>query len=191
MTRPLTLCAALLVALAGCRSAAPTMSSDVADGPDAVTVFLVRHAETAPDGTRDPGLSDAGRQRAEALAETLRHDRVRAVYATEYRRTQETAAPIARREGVEVTVVPYGSGPLDAYVARLADQIRARLDAPDFEPAEGVVVVGHSNTIPALAEALTGTPVPPIAEDEYSRRIRLLVFRDRAVPLPDEPGGAR
>jgi len=184
MTRATVL---LLVALgfAGCRSAAPP-TPEPSPGPEGVAVWLVRHAETAPDGTRDPGLSDAGRQRAEDLAHVLRYARVRAVFATEYRRTQETAAPLARQEGLETTVVPYGSGPLDVYTQGLVDRIRARLDAPDYDDSEGVVVVGHSNTIPALAEALLGAPVPPIAEDEYDRRIGILVFRDRAFPMPED-----
>ena len=169
------------VSFAGCRSAAPPAPEP---GPEAVAVWLVRHAETAPDGTRDPGLSDAGRRRAEAYAARFANARVRAVYATEYRRTQETAAPLARQEGLDVTVVPYGSGPLDVYTQGLVERVRARLDAPDYDDSEGVVVVGHSNTIPALAEALLGAPVPPIAEDEYDRNIGILVFRDHAIPMP-------
>ena len=180
MTR-LASCVALLVAVAGCRSTAPTTS---AVESAAITVFLIRHAETAPDGTRDPGLSDAGHQRAEAYAERFANARLRTVYATEYRRTRETAAPVAEREGIDIVVVPYGAGPLDVYVARLADRVRTLLDAPAFEPAEGVLVVGHSNTTPSLAEALLGRPVSSIAEDEYDRVIGLLVYRDKAVLLP-------
>ena len=186
MTRTFSLCTALLLAFTGCRSTAPTAS---VPEPEALTVYLVRHAETAPDGTRDPGLSDAGRQRAGAYAERFAHAAMRAVYATEYRRTQETAAPVAEAERLDVTVVPYGSGPLDTYVARLADQVRSRLDAPDFDPGESALVVGHSNTTPALAEALLGQPVPPIAEDEYDRLIGILVFRDHAVLLPPAAAG--
>ena len=138
---------------------------------DTLTVVLVRHAEVTPDGTRDPGLSDAGRQRAAALAADL--DGLVAAYATEYRRTQETATPAAQAAELDVTVVPFGAGPLEAYTAALADRVRAHTGGT-------VLVVGHSNTIPALAEALTGEPVAPIAEDEFDRVIRVVLGPDRA-----------
>ena len=149
--------AACLLVLGACRSAAPPPAPSL-------QVVIVRHAETAPDGTRDPSLSDAGRERAAALASRLAPERVVAVYATEYRRTQETARAIADAAGLDVTVEPVG-GSVDAFIDRLADRVRGHVAADGGT----VVVVGHSNTVPALAEALAGEPVAPIAEDEYDR----------------------
>jgi 2,3-bisphosphoglycerate-dependent phosphoglycerate mutase len=69
---------------------------------DTTTFIFVRHAETegAP-GDPDPPLSARGRQRAELLADFLADvDVVRsvdAIYATTARRTQQTAAPLAKR----------------------------------------------------------------------------------------------
>jgi broad specificity phosphatase PhoE len=57
------------------------------------TIFVVRHAEKA-DATKDPDLSEAGRARAEALAKALRDAKIAAIYATEFKRTQQTAAPL-------------------------------------------------------------------------------------------------
>ena len=46
--------------------------------------------------TKDPDLSDAGRARAESLANVLKDAGITAIYATELKRTQQTAAPLAR-----------------------------------------------------------------------------------------------
>ena len=150
---------ALLLALGACRTVPP---------PALARVVLVRHAETAPDGTRDPGLSAAGRRRADALAARL--DGLVAVFASEYRRTQETAAPAAEAAGLAVTVEPFGGEPMEASVARLAAAVRAAA-----VPGGTVLVVGHSNTVPAVAEALGAGPVAPIAEDEYDREVTVEV----------------
>src|SRR5256885_56494 len=69
------------------------------------TIFIVRHAEKA-DTTKDPDLSEAGRVRAEALAKVLRDANITAIYATEFKRTQQTAAPLAKALGLTVTTLP-------------------------------------------------------------------------------------
>ena len=76
------------------------------------TVFLVRHAERAdtspgvsPTMAADPDLSEAGRARAESLASALKDARITAIYTTEFKRTQQTAAPLAKVLGLTVKVV--------------------------------------------------------------------------------------
>ena len=69
------------------------------------TIFVVRHAEKA-DATKDPDLSEAGRVRAEALAKALRDANITAIYATEFKRTQQTAAPLAKALGITATTLP-------------------------------------------------------------------------------------
>src|SRR5713101_7674547 len=69
------------------------------------TIFIVRHAEKA-DATKDPDLSEAGRARAEALAKTLRAANIPAIYATEFKRTQQAAAPLGKALGITVTTLP-------------------------------------------------------------------------------------
>jgi broad specificity phosphatase PhoE len=148
---------ALLVVLAACAAPPPPAPS--------VEVVLVRHAEKADDGTRDPPLTEAGRARAAALAERLAGERLVAVYATEFRRTQETARPAAEAAGLDVTLEPVGSDGIDAFTDRMAARLRSHVAAGGGT----VLVVGHSNTIPALAAALTGVPVDPMPETEYDR----------------------
>jgi broad specificity phosphatase PhoE len=124
------------------------------------TVFLVRHAEradtaggAAPMMAADPSLSDAGRQRAESLATMLRDAGITAIYATEFKRTQETAAPLAKALGLTVTTVS----------AKDTNALVEKLKAATTD----VLVVGHSNTVPDVVKALgISTPVT-IDDREY------------------------
>src|ERR1041385_1687267 len=69
-------------------------------------VFIVRHAEKANSGGKDPELSVEGQKRADALANMLKDSQITAVFVTEFKRTQETAAPTARAAHVNPTVIP-------------------------------------------------------------------------------------
>lgn len=151
-------------------------------------VILVRHAETTNDPPRDPPLSEAGRARAEALAETLRHARIGAIFVTGFARTQMTAAPTAEMHGVTPTIVEVRGG-LERHVAEVASAVRA------LPVNEVVLVVGHSNTIPAIAAALGGPPQRDLCHGEYERLFvlelprgagaRLLLARYGAADPPD------
>jgi phosphohistidine phosphatase SixA len=127
------------------------------------TVILVRHAEK--DSARDkndPPLTTGGAARAEELARMLAHAGVTRLVASEFQRTQATLAPLATRTGVATETRPAKD------LASLAAELR---DAP---AGSVTVVAGHSNTLPALAEAL-GAPLPGVAkganlgDDEYDR----------------------
>lgn len=124
-----------------------------ADAADERTIFVVRHAEKAASGGNDPELSEAGRARADALDRALRDAKITAIYATEFKRTQQTAAPLANRTHLETTIVPAAS------TAALIEKIRAT--------AGNLLVVGHGNTIPDLLRALgIETPVS-IGDNDY------------------------
>ena len=128
------------------------LSVAISGAPAQSTIFIVRHAEKS-DGTKDPDLSPAGRTRAEALARVLKDANITAIYATEFRRTQETAAPLARALGIEVTVVPA------AATADLATKLKTA--------SGNALLVGHSNTIPDLIKALgIATPLT-LTEADY------------------------
>ena len=124
------------------------------------TVFLVRHAERAdtspgvsPTMAADPDLSEAGRARAESLASALKDARITAIYATEFKRTQQTAAPLAKVLGLTVKVVTSKSA------ADLLKQLKAEKG--------NVLVVGHSNTVPEVIKALGVAPPVTIGDDEF------------------------
>jgi len=141
------------------------------------TVVLIRHAETVSDGSRDRGLSEAGRARAQALAAALEHARVSAVITSRYLRTRDTGAPTAALFGLEtVAVALTREGGLKGHIAAVVAAVKS---APD-----GVVlVVGHANTVPAVTEALGGPALPHLAEDDYSTLFTLLPGADGKVSL--------
>jgi probable phosphoglycerate mutase len=58
------------------------------------------------DGHSDPELAPEGREQAERLADRLGRERIDAIYVTTLRRTAQTAAPLAKRLGIEPVVEP-------------------------------------------------------------------------------------
>jgi broad specificity phosphatase PhoE len=155
--------AALALFLAACSQPAAIPG---APGPIAepIVVYLVRHAERA-DATDDPPISPAGEQRALLLADMLRDADLTHIYTTDFLRTRQTVAPIASRERLEPAV--YDG------VGDLADLLRAT-------PGRHLVV-GHSNTLPALVGSLGGESHGSIGLDEYDRFYVLTLSGGRTV----------
>jgi len=116
------------------------------------TVFIVRHAEKIDD-SKDAELSEAGRARAEVLANMLRDSKIDAIYTTEFKRTQQTAAPLAKALGLTVTTLPA------ANQAALVAKLRAS--------TANSLVVGHGNTIPEIIKALGISEPVNIFETDY------------------------
>ena len=110
---------------------------DVEAQDDITTIILVRHAEKVDD-SRDPELSDAGKQRAVKLAELLGSQTIDAIYSTDYIRTKDTCAPISAQKSVDVKLYdPRNVEHLDAMASDNAGKT--------------VLVCGHSNSTPRLA----------------------------------------
>jgi broad specificity phosphatase PhoE len=163
------------VGLAGGASASAQGSTATATAAATTTVIVVRHAEKAAGEGDDPHLSDAGEARAEALARALEGAGVTAVITTQFVRTGETAAPVAREAGVKPEVVPVEWTSLSGHAAAVAAAARRH--------AGGVVlVVGHSNTVPGIVAALGGAMPDAICDSEYDR-LDIVTFA--------EGGGAR
>lgn len=147
------------------------------DDEKSVTTFvIVRHAEKATDDPRDPSLSEAGHARAQALARVLADEPLSAAYATRYRRTQQTAAPTASAHGINVSTY---EAALPA--AQLAMQLRAT-----HATGGAVLVVGHSNTVPEIAAALSGQSTDAMPESEFDRLYRVRIGADGKASLATE-----
>lgn len=119
-------------------------------------VVLVRHGEKEALPADDPSLSPAGIARAQALAEALTNTKPSAVIVTARKRTAETGAPVAKQAGVTPIVIEL-TGP---HVKNVADAIMKQTGT--------VVVVGHSNTVPAIITALGGPKLPDICDASYA-----------------------
>jgi phosphohistidine phosphatase SixA len=125
------------------------------------TVVLVRHAEKELDAISDAPLSPQGEKRATRLAQMFGDSeafgRVRKVYVTNTRRTQQTAAALEQRLNVPGQVVEAKTDSREL-ARRVLRENRGSV----------ALVVGHSNTVPEIVAALSGAEVvPPIAEEEY------------------------
>ena len=133
-------------------------------------VYLVRHAEkiTGENAGRDPQLTQAGKLRAQVLAELLRDKKINFVHSTDYIRTRDTAAPLAALAGVEIEIY----NPRD--LEKLANHIKAL--------GGRHLVVGHSNTTQEAAIALgSEATYPPINEaGEYDRLYKVQI-KDEGV----------
>lgn len=108
-------------------------------------VILVRHAELQGAAMAEPKnlpLSEAGAARAQRLATLLKEAGVSAIYVTDFARTQETADPIARELGHSPTVLPKGDP------QELVDRLRKQ------HASQTVLLVGHTDTLPGLLQAL-------------------------------------
>jgi broad specificity phosphatase PhoE len=131
-------------------------------------VVLVRHAEKAAAPADDPPLTVEGNARAAALAAALADVRIDAVVTTQFVRTQRTAAVAAADRRLTPLVIEAGRDAA-AHVTAVAAAVRAR-------PAgEAVLVVGHSNTVPAIIGALGGPTLPALCDTEYSNLFVLLL----------------
>ena len=138
------------------------MAGPVAAQTAPITVFVVRHAEKGPE-TPDPSLTEQGKNRAGALAQALKDAGVTAAYASEFKRTQETVAPLAAARSLTTTIVP---------AARVDSLVKLIAALPAGSRA---VVASHSNLVHLIAERLTGIKVPPLTEADYDRMLVVTV----------------
>lgn len=119
------------------------------------TFILVRHAEKVIESGGDPDLKPEGVKRAEAFAALFAESSVDAVYSTNYKRTRNTVTPLAHAKNLTVNM----------YVSMKATDLESLLT----KHASGTIVIaGHSNTIPEIANALTGEKrFEQFADDDY------------------------
>lgn len=136
----------------------------------AITTFiLVRHAEKETGAaamengvmSKDPELSEQGKARALRLADMFQRQPIAAIYSTNYKRTQNTVRPLAEKLGITIQVYQPAQ-----------DQII--LDMLARHKGQTVLVVGHSNTIPQIANLLLGKKEYGDYDDSYYENIMLV-----------------
>jgi broad specificity phosphatase PhoE len=130
------------------------------------TVILVRHAEKIIDPNNpDVDLSETGQVRAREIARMFGDTGINAIYATQYRRTQQTVKPLSDKTGVPVTIVNSKN------TSDLLAQIRAQ------HSGQTIFIAGHNNTVPEIVAALGGPQYPTIPENEYDNLYLVTVYR--------------
>ena len=125
-------------------------------------IFLLRHSEKSTGN--NPALTEQGQQRAKNIAQQLAIANPLQLFSTDYKRTQQTIAPLAKELALEVTI--YNPKDLIQFASQLK-QLKGN-----------AVVVGHSNTTPQLIKHLSGYRVN-IEEDEYNKLFELRLHNGR------------
>jgi len=132
------------------------------------TILLIRHAEKDVTATADPDnptLTPAGSERAARLAKKLRRYKVGAVYSTNTRRTLDTAGPTAQSR--RLTVQTYDAKNFDELINRIMKSKTKRF-----------LIVGHSNTIPELANRFVNKDIFSDLDDEEYGVIWLIKLKN-------------
>ncbi len=128
------------------------------------TFFVVRHADRY--GTEpDPAITPLGKQQAEAIGALLADANIRHIYTTDLIRTQQTAAPTARRCGIKPVIV--NQKDFDGLIRQVKETAR---------PNESTLIVGHRGTVPRIVKALSGKDIPKLASGEYTRMVVVTVI---------------
>ncbi len=150
----------IVLAAVACRPAAPVTS----------TIILVRHAERPPGA--DPDLNAEGQARAESLAVALARTTVDGILTTQFKRTAQTAIPLARAKNITPVVVQ-AAGPESAHTNAVVRALQAYA-------GKTAVYIGHSNTVPSVIQGLGLAPVAAIPDSVHSR---LYIVRRRGAEL--------
>ncbi len=111
------------------------------------TYYIVRHAEKETQVTNtsmmstDVPLSEAGKERAIALLDTLQNKNIRSIFSTNTIRTTSTAKPLSDATGIQIQIYDHTD-------PSFIDRLRAI--------KKNVLMVGHSNTVDDIVNKLTG-----------------------------------
>jgi len=144
------------------------------------TIILVRHAEKKIEPNNpDPDLTTEGGARAQEIARMFGDAGINAIYATQFKRTQQTVKPLSDRIGVAPTILD--AKQTDELINRLLTNHRGQT----------VFIAGHNNTVPALVSALSGETYGVIPESEYDNLYVVTIYRfGKAKVLKMKYGGS-
>jgi broad specificity phosphatase PhoE len=139
----------------------------------AMILILVRHAEKkiVPPENKDPDISPAGQARAEELRRMFGETGITAIYATQYKRTQQTVKPLSDKLGIPVTQVEAKK------TSELVKQIRAR------GAGQVIFIAGHNSSVPEIIAAFGGPQMPDIPETEFDNLYILIIQSDATANL--------
>ena len=136
------------------------------------TVILIRHAEkNVEPNNADPDLSPAGQARAQELVRMFGDSGINAIYATQYKRTQQSVKPLADRIGL----------PINQVNAKNTNDLAAQIHAQHY--GQTIFVAGHNNTVPEIITALGGPTLPVIPETEFDNLYIVTVYRTGKAKL--------
>lgn len=118
--------------------------------------YLVRHAEKQDPADNDTPISAIGRDRAEALKNTLINRNINHIIVSQYLRTKQTAMPLSVAIHINETEIALDNNHVNANVA---------LVKTSLNQFNNSLVVGHTDNIPAIIRSITGKIVSIPSDD--------------------------
>ena len=140
------------------------VNTSVAGIDQVTTILLVRHAEKSTTPPENPLLNEKGRARAASLVTLLGAAGIQAIFTSQYARTHETAEPLAKHLGL--TIQQRDAGDTQKLIGEILSRYRGKV----------VLIVGHSNTLPEMIQALGGGTIPEIEDTEFDNLFVVTVY---------------
>ena len=128
--------------------------------------YLIRHSEKV-DASKNPDLSEIGLKRAESWNKILQDVKFDAVFSTDFKRTIQTANPVARRLNLQIKI--YNPNTLD-----LTEFKKETL-------GKKVLIVGHSNSTPEFVNKLINQKVYSQIDDTVFGNLYLVTIINDVV----------
>lgn len=138
-----------------------------------ITVVLMRHAEkdiSEDADTADPELSEAGKLRAQKLAEIVKKYKPEIIYSTDFIRTKATVEPLASKFRAMTFI----------YDPQNLNQMYDFIMSGKYKR---IVIVGHNKTTPALVNLLMKEEkYKPLDESEYDKIFVVKIKKNKKKP---------
>lgn len=130
------------------------------------TIYLIRHAEKV-DNSKNPDLSPEGIARSLHWNEVFSAINFDAVYSTNFNRTQQTAAPIAKKNSVEIRI----------YNPKTIDIEKIKKE----NLGQTILIVGHSNSTPDLVNKLINQNIYPAIDETTFGNLYIVTINENTV----------
>jgi 2,3-bisphosphoglycerate-dependent phosphoglycerate mutase len=130
------------------------------------TIYLIRHAEKV-DNSKNPDLSEDGIKRANHWNEVFSAINFDAVYSTNFNRTQHTAAPIAKKNSVEIKIY-------DPKTMNLENIKKEHV-------GQTILIVGHSNSTADLVINLINQNIYPAIDETTFGNLYIVTINENTV----------
>ena len=141
--------------------------------PETTVYYLIRHAEKDRSTLgQDPGLTKIGLERASNWAKIFTSIKFDQVYSTDYKRTQQTALPTASDKNLEIQ----SYDPDNLYDKDFKRKTKGKT----------VLIVGHSNTTPALANTILGEQKYDQIDDKDNGKLFIVTLVNKEVSVEVE-----
>jgi 2,3-bisphosphoglycerate-dependent phosphoglycerate mutase len=152
--------------------------------------YIVRHAEkavimkdTVGMMASNPPLSEPGKVRAIVLRDELKDAKIVHIFSTNTIRAQSTAQPLSEQSGIPISIYSSHKDSTEKFIGRLK------------ELKGNVLIVGHSNTVDDIVNALTGRKdiAGDLADREYdnlfivTKRGKNWLFERKKYGYPSNP----